>query len=56
MEKSEAAEHLKDIQLAHEIQAFAFGRSRVTRNLHYEHYALIVIDSFAYLKLLLGMS
>ena len=53
MYKSEAAEHAKDA-LANEIQAFAFGRSRVTRNLHYEHYALIVIDSFAYLKMLLG--
>ena len=55
MSESTAAEHQKDIQLADEIRAFAFARSRVTRNEHFEHYALIVIDSFAYLKLLLGM-
>ena len=45
----------RDQNLAFELVIFAYSRTRVTRNDHYEHYALIGIDSFSNLKMILGM-
>ena len=53
--ESEAPEHQKMKKFADEIREFAFARSRVTRNDHHEHYAVIVVDSFANLRMILGM-